>query len=153
MKVITLDTENFEEVFQLRKQMLIELDNTRKLSSDFENATKQYFLNHINKDLFCFGVQKDGKVVSTAYLCMFSRLPSPENLSGQEGYILNVYTLPQYRKNGCAKVLLEEIICFCETNKIERVWLNASEQGAPVYTACGFTPKSGEMERKIACFK
>lgn len=51
-----------------------------------------------NKDLISWGIFQRGKLVAIGSLCLFTRIPYNENLSGLEGYILNIYTFPQFRK-------------------------------------------------------
>ena len=63
-------------------------------TSDLELATKQYFLSHINKDLISWGIFQKEKLVAIGSLCLFTRILYKENLSGLEGYILNIYTSP-----------------------------------------------------------
>lgn len=114
--------------------------------SALEAATKQYFLAHIGQDMVSWGMLEEGKLAATASICLFSRIPYAENLTGQEGYILNIYTLPKSRKQGYAKRIVDETIDYARRTGIKRLWLNASEDGAGVYANRGFTKKGNEME-------
>ena len=49
-------------------------------------------------------------MIAIGSLCLFTRLLYIENLSGSEGYILNIHTLPKQRKQGCANQILDAII-------------------------------------------
>lgn len=69
-----------------------------------------------------------------------------ENLNGKEGYILNVFTSPEFRKKGLAKLLLQEIIRYANGHNINKLWLNSSEYGKHLYSSLGFISKSNEME-------
>lgn len=113
---------------------------------DLEKATKQYYLSHINKDLFCWGIFQDKKLVAIGSLCLFNRIPYAENLTGKEGYILNIYTSCQFRKCGYANCILDKIIEYSQKNSIKRLWLSASEQGEKLYKEKGFCKKNNEME-------
>lgn len=113
---------------------------------DLEKATRQYYLSHINKDLFCWGIFQDEKLVAIGSLCLFSRIPYAENLTGKEGYILNIYTSPQFRNRGYASYILDKIIEYAQKNSIKRLWLNSSEQGEKIYKEKGFCKKKNEME-------
>lgn len=62
------------------------------------------------------------------------------------GYILNIYTVPEARKNGYANQILNAIIEFSQKNNINRLWLNSSEQARHLYLEKGFTDKENEME-------
>ena len=103
-------------------------------------------MSHINKDLISWGIFQNGKLVAIGSLCLFTRIPYNENLSGLEGYILNIYTASQFRKRGYANQILDTIIEYSHKNKIRRLWLNYSEPAKRLYTEKGFTKKNNEME-------
>lgn len=69
-----------------------------------------------------------------------------DNLKGLEAYILNMYTIPQYRGKGLARKLLENCIEECKKIGVKRIWLHASDDGTPLYKKMGFTFKNSEME-------
>ena len=96
--------------------------------------------------MICWGVFREEKLAAIGSLCLFIRIPYKENLSGSEGYILNIYTCPQFRKHGFAKRILDKIVAYSRENNIKRLWLNSSEQGKKLYAECGFTEKGNEME-------
>ena len=47
-------------------------------------------------------VEEEGEVVACATLALFVRPPYPGNLAGREGYLLNIYTRPAWRRRGMA---------------------------------------------------
>lgn len=146
--ILQLDEKCVDEFWRLRKELFEELGEIPQYidTSELELATKQYFLSHINKDLISWGIVQMGKLVAIGSLCLFTRIPYKENLSGLEGYILNIYTSPQYRKYGYANQILDTIIEYSHKNNIKRLWLNYSENGKYLYKEMGFTQKNNEME-------
>lgn len=132
----------------MRKELFEELGEISECmdTSELEMATKQYFLSHINRDLISWGIFQQGKLVAIGSLCLFARIPYKENLSGLEGYILNIYTSPQCRNCGYANQILDTIIAYSHKNNIRRLWLHNSEQGKCLYTKKSFTTKDNEME-------
>ncbi|MCD5501790.1 GNAT family N-acetyltransferase [Lactobacillus delbrueckii] len=147
-ELIELDESYAEDFWRLRKELFKELGEVAESEdlSALEEATKQYFLAHIGQDMVSWGMLEDGKLAATGSFCLFSRIPYSENLTGQEGYILNIYTSPKSRKQGYAKRIVDEIIDYARRTGIKRLWLNASEDGAGVYVKRGFTKKGNEME-------
>lgn len=83
-------------------------------------------------------------------LCLFSRIPYQENLTGQEGYILNIFTSKNYRKQGMANQILDAIIDEAKKRGVRRLWLSSSDQGKPIYLDKGFREKANEMELFLA---
>lgn len=146
--ILQLDKKFADDFWLLRKELFEELGEISECmdTSELELATKQYFLSHINRDLISWGIFQKEKLVAIGSLCLFTRIPYKENLSGLEGYILNIYTSPQFRKCGYANQILDTIIEHSHKNNIRRLWLNYSEQGKCLYTKKGFTPKDNEME-------
>lgn len=146
--IIQLDETSVDDFWRLRKGLFEELGEISQNTdiSELKLKTEQYFLTHINRDLMSWGMLQEDKLVAIGSLCLFSRIPYFENLSGLEGYILNIYTLPQFRKCGLANQILENIIEYSRKNNIKKLWLNSSEQGESLYVKAGFVKKNNEME-------
>ncbi len=63
---------------------------------------------------------------------------------GRQGTIVNVFTEPEWRRRGIAGLLMQEIIAWSKTEKIDRLILHASDDGRSVYERLGFVD-SNEM--------
>lgn len=145
--IVVLNREDVDSFWKLRFDLLNELG---EICSDInlielEQSTKGFFLSSINKNLICYGVVENNEIISTVSLCLFDRIPYPENLKGKEGYILNVYTCPGFRRQGLAKLLLQEIIIYANNHNINKLWLNSSKYGKCLYSSLGFICKNDEM--------
>lgn len=145
--IVVLNREDVDSFWKLRFGLLKELG---EICSDInlielEQSTKTFFLSSINKNLICYGVVENNEIISIVSLCLFDRIPYPENLKGKEGYILNVYTCPGFRRQGLAKLLLQEIIIYANNHDINKLWLNSSEYGKYLYSSLGFICKNDEM--------
>lgn len=147
-EILLLDEKSVNDFWRLRIELFQELEEVSKDAdcTQLESATKQYYVSHINKDLISWGVFREGQLAATGSLCLFTRIPYNENLSGLEGYILNIYTSKQFRGNGFANQILDNMIEYSYKNNIKRLWLNSSEQGKHLYTKKGFIQKNNEME-------
>lgn len=148
MIIKRLNIEDVESFLQLRLKLFYELKEI-ELNEDIEElkkSTKEYYLKNIDKTLITYGIFEDNKIVSIGSLCLFERIPYIENLSGKEGYILNIYTLPEYRKKGYGKNITEKLLECSKEIGIKKLWLNASDEGKKLYTKLGFKEKNNEME-------
>lgn len=145
---VLLSKEDADAFCALRTALLCELGEAGDGADAraFAAATREYYLSNLGKGLFCFGVFADGTLAAAGALCLFSRLPYPENLSGSEGYILSVYTLPRFRRRGFADGLVDAMIRFAEKQGVGRLWTGSSDAGRAVYQKAGFAEKGGEME-------
>ncbi len=63
---------------------------------------------------------------------------NPNDLSGREGYIGNVYTQPDYRRRGFARALMTTLLDWCSTEGISGLFLRPSEEARPLYLSFGF---------------
>lgn len=115
-------------------------------------ATLDYFTQAMSEEsalswLAEADTQKGGKqIVAAGTLALFERPPYPGNLAGMEGYLLNMYTRPQWRQQGIATALLDAITAFARSRQLGKVWLHASEQGRPLYERIGFVANPAYLE-------
>jgi len=57
---------------------------------------------------------------------------------GRHAIILNVFTEPEWRRQGVAVLLLQRIIDWARTERLDRLVLHASEAGRSLYERLGF---------------
>lgn len=139
------DKENFIKMRVSLFKELGEIDENSEID-ELVKETGTYYTNHIDKDLFCWFAKIDNKIAAVASMCIFCRIPYFQNPVGLEGYILNVYTLPEFRNKGAASKLITEIITFSKNSAIKKLWLNSSEAGKEIYKSLGFKENENEME-------
>jgi len=114
---------------------------------DLWQATSAYFSTTQADDSARSWVAEVGdEVVASGTLALFVRPPYPGNLSGREAYLLNMYTLPAYRKQGMASALLDAMVAHASAEQLGKVWLHASEQGRPLYERMGFVANPACLE-------
>ncbi len=65
---------------------------------------------------------------------------------GLEAYIMNMYTLPEWRGQGVATALVQSILHYVQQTSARRIWLHTTEAGRHVYEQCGFVFSEGDME-------
>ena len=67
--------------------------------------------------------------------------------AGRHAIIINVFTEPEWRRRGIAKLLMEQIIAWARTERLDRLVLHASDEGRALYDHMGFVP-TNEMRFK-----
>jgi len=92
--------------------------------------------------------KKTGKVIASSGLVIHSIPPGPNNLIGKEGYIMSMYTHPEWRNKGVATKLMKCMFDFLRYQNIPIVSLHYTDIGKSVYESLGFTV-SNEMKMKL----
>ena len=82
--------------------------------------------------------------MSTVFLLIQERPANPSFLTGLTGTILNVYTIPVYRRRGIAERLLKMAIREAERKNLSYIELKATRSGEPLYRRLGFVPDKSQ---------
>lgn len=146
---IKVSLEHIDTITSLRLALLEELGevNSKEEKHLMETSTKEYLQKALsNNEFISYMAEINGEPASISGMVIFHRPPYLENLQGMEAYILNMYTVPKYRGNGLAKQLLQNCIDESKNYGVKRIWLHATEEGAPLYKKMGFVHKNSEME-------
>ena len=85
-------------------------------------------------------VEAGNLIVASGAVLLSEWLPRPSDLTGRLAYLHSVYTLPEYRRRGLARRLVETAIDFCRAQGLRRLVLHASRDGRRLYEALGFAP-------------
>lgn len=88
-----------------------------------------------------------GEIVAGSGLIVIPWPPGPMTIDPRCGFVFNVYTQPAHRKQGLARQLMDAMHDYCRSEGIERLVLNASEFGKPLYEAIGYVPTNEPMMR------
>jgi GNAT superfamily N-acetyltransferase len=88
-------------------------------------------------------------VVASGGLVIHTVPPTVHDLSGQEGYIMNMYTLPPWRGRGLATAILRVILDYLRARGVGMATLRASTAGRPIYERERFQP-TNEMRLQLA---
>jgi GNAT superfamily N-acetyltransferase len=84
------------------------------------------------------GYKNDDEVIASGAITIVSFVPVPSDLNHNIAYLHSMYTEKMYRREKCAHKIVERAIQYCQANGINRVLLNASDAGKPIYEKAGF---------------
>jgi len=90
----------------------------------------------------------DGKVVAGGAVIVSPWPAHAYEPQCRRATIMNVYTEPEYRRQGIARQLMQTMIAWCKQQGFARVTLHASEQGKALYESLGFE-LSNEMRLNL----
>ncbi len=132
--------QDIDRLVQLRLDYLTE-DEGPMPPADREKIVLQlgqYFEAHIGRDFVAVLAEKNGEILSSAYMVVCERPANPLFITGKTGVLLNVLTYPAYRRRGIATKVLQRIIAEAKQMEVAVIDLFATEKGEPVYRKLGF---------------
>lgn len=117
--------------------------------SRLRQQLEQYFHEELNQTYLCYYAEVNGTVASIAGLVIRKQPGSLKNPSGKWGYIMNVFTLPEFRRMGLSQQVLHALMNKAAALGITSFELHATPQGAPAYQKLGFQIHNEPTYRKF----
>lgn len=141
-----------KDINQLVRLRIDFLKDEFGLSSDeetqIENHLFSYFDRHLLADSFIAVLVTDEyNILSTAFLTIHEKPANLSFMNGLSGTLLNVFTYPQYRKNGYATKAVTSIIEEAQKRNISVIDLSATTNGLAIYSRLGFREISNTAMR------
>jgi N-acetylglutamate synthase-like GNAT family acetyltransferase len=131
----------FEEIWEQKGE---HLGTTR--ASEIENAYTQKLETELERGICkAWVIEAEGKIISSGAITFVSFVPNPSDLSSKVAYLHSMYTEKSYRNKKCAQRIIHNVINHCKSQEINRIILNASDAGQPVYQKIGFRPAPDTM--------
>lgn len=117
-------------------EAMLEENGLKKNSSSIKVvAGKELGKSTLNKEIF----------VGAGGISFYRVMPTFHNPTGEKAYIMNMYTLPEYRRQGIAYKTLDLLVAEAKKRNIKMISLEATEQGKPLYDKYGFVIMEDEM--------
>jgi len=102
----------------------------------------------ISSKYFGLLAEVEGEVIAGAGMTVLEWGPTRGDTQINRGRIVNVYTAPNWRRQGIAKVLVSRVIQLGEARGLRTFSLSASDEGKSLYQDLGFVSYPTEMLRK-----
>jgi GNAT superfamily N-acetyltransferase len=87
-------------------------------------------------------------VVAGAGVILLQFQPHPMDPRPQRAWVVNMFTEPEHRRRGLARLLMDTIVTWCREEGLRFLYLHASDEGRPLYQSLGFVP-SNEMRLQL----
>ncbi len=111
---------------------------------------RAYFRDSLPAGSFIAHLALSGqRIVATSGLVIHAHPPTRRNPTGKLAYVMNMYTLPDFRRRGIATRLLEQLIESARRAQSGRVCLHALAGSRSLYEKCGFSAVKSEMRFEI----
>ncbi len=91
-------------------------------------------------------VTDGGRFIGSGGISYYRVMPTFHNPTGEKGYIMNMYTAPEYRRRGIAARTLSLLVEHAREKGVTAISLEATDAGRPFYLSCGFHEAENEME-------
>lgn len=148
-----LSKEDISLITDNRIAFLYELQGkpTPEKESALRKTLAGYFTKALHDDSFIGIVAEAGKQVIGSGGMVIQEIPGHFKVpNGKLGYILNIYTLPEYRNQGIASDIVDLLVDEARRIQLDKVYLHASAAGIEIYRKKGFVePDMPELELKL----
>ena len=149
---LTYKKATIDDLELLTDTRITVLRAANKLSDEVDmSAVKEksyrYYCDALTNDTHvAYLVFDDNEWVGAGGISFFKVMPTFHNPTGQKAYIMNMYTKPEYRRNGIAYKTLNLLIAEAKRKGITSISLEATDMGRPLYEKYGFVKMNDEME-------
>lgn len=146
MKYRKATKQDIEKLIGIRIEYLLEDfgELTKGQSNEINNQLSDYFINHLDKDLIIYIAEKNKEIISSVFLVIMEKPANPNFLTGKTGTILNVYTKPEYRKQGIAGRLINRVIEDAREMNLSYIDLRSTHNGEGLYRKIGFVEEQNK---------
>ena len=152
--MLTYKKATIEELSILVETRITVLRAANKLSdnvdmSEVELQSLEYYKTALQSDSHvAYLVFDDEEFVGAGGVSFFQVMPTYHNPTGKKAYIMNMYTKPEYRRQGIAYKTLDLLVKEAKSRGINAISLEATEAGRALYAKYGFVKMEDEMELK-----
>jgi GNAT superfamily N-acetyltransferase len=113
-----------------------------------EAVFSEYLRARLGDEVRAWVITVDGHVIACAAVSVLPTVPAPGRLDMRMVLLHNVHTLPEFRRRGFARRLVETAVAWCREEGFDRLSLNASTAGRSLYESMGFGPTK-QMSLKL----
>ena len=144
-----------EDIDELVRTRIIVLRAANKLSDDedmsvVEEESKAYDGRALETgEHIAYLVYDNGAFVGAGGVSFYQVMPTYHNPTGKKAYIMNMYTAPEYRRQGIAINTLDLLVKDAKEQGVLQIALEATDMGRPLYERYGFVKMEDKMELKV----
>ena len=82
--------------------------------------------------------EKDGQLISQIFVRRVVKVPKPDRLHDEYGYVTNVYTKPAFRNQGIGSKLMKHVLNWAKAQDLEFLVVWPGEESIRFYERAGF---------------
>ena len=140
------------DIDELVRTRIIVLRAVNKLSNDedmsvVEEESYAYYRRALEDgEHIAYLVYDNGAFIGAGGVSFYQVMPTYHNPTGKKAYIMNMYTAPEYRRQGIAIHILDLLVKDAKEQGVLQIALEATYMGRPLYKRYGFAKMEDEME-------
>ncbi|MGG7162808.1 GNAT family N-acetyltransferase [Clostridium ihumii] len=144
MKVRKLGKEDMDILIKIRMDYLFAEKGvfSDEEVQDIRKKLEEYFTKYLNKGFIAMIAENENEVLATAFMSMVERPPLIAFSSYLVGTVYNVFTYPEYRGQGIATKVMNELLSEAKLLGVVAVDLMSTEKGKSLYKNLGFQVSS-----------
>ena len=152
-------TKNYEykkatiaDIDELVRTRIIVLRAANNLSDDVdmsvvEKESYEYYKRALETgEHIAYLVYDKENFIGAGGVSFYQVMPTYHNPTGRKAYIMNMYTAPEYRRQGIAINTLDLLVKDARKQGVTQIALEATDMGRPLYEKYGFVKMEDEME-------
>ena len=120
---------------------------------ELEQANRSYYQTMLKNEghIACFACQ--GDIIGCGSICIYQEMPSPDNPTGMCAYLMNIFTLPQFRGQGVGELIVRWRLSQAMRRGITKIYLETSDSGRKLYQKIGFTSMTDYLKLDKSVFE
>lgn len=141
-----------EDIDELVRTRILVLRAANKLSDDVDMSVVEaesyaYYRRALGTgEHIAYLIYENGTFIGAGGVSFYQVMPTYHNPTGQKAYIMNMYTSPEYRRQGIAFHTLDLLVQDAKKLSVRQIALEATDMGRPLYERYGFVKMKNEME-------
>lgn len=147
------EIKDIETLINYRIQFITEWQGnpTAEIEKTLRTTLNQYFTKALANDTFVAWIAEfENKAIGFSGMVIREQPGTFDMPYGKTGYILNMFTVKDFRGNGIGSVLFDKLMDEARQRKIDKVELYATKNGEPIYRKAGFyDPHEVALEWKV----
>ena len=125
--------------------MVNDIEKHSELILNNENYYKKHLIDGTHSAFFVIN-DDTNEIIGCGGICYQDEMPSPDNLTGKNGYLMNIYIEHKYRKCGVGKKIIESLILDAKEHNASKIYLESSDIAKKLYEEIGFVDMVNYMK-------
>ncbi len=149
MEIRKAEIKDLDIVVRMKMAMFKEVGSITLLQDNAESKIYEKYKELYTQDKCChYLAYESGKAIACGGAVIKEDVPFCFFKTPMYGYVIDVYCVPENRRNGYASMIMKELIKWLKNKGVHTVRLKPSAVGRQMYEKIGFSD-SGEMEMWI----